>query len=258
MIEENAVEKAPGLNFLTPEIADYMEKRIPEVKRAQGAFDEDRLRRNLLSSIALAFNIFGFLRAVPKVAAPVLRDLLGLDVAEITNVEVEWAPLPVTKYLDDRTAFDTFIEYRRSDKAKAFIGVETKYTEPFSETVYDKATYRTLTEDPSSGFKVDAHHHLTGVETNLLWRNALLMLSLKKTDGYEDGHVLVLACREDPGAKKAVNGLREQLVNPDALLRHLALEDLIAAFRKVPETANWALAFERRYLDLTPVTAVRR
>ena len=252
MLPAETVEANPGLNFLTTEIAAYVEKRIPDVQAADGTIEVDRLRRNMLSSMPLCFNLFGHLRGAPQATAEALSSLLKLEIAEIERIEVEWAP-PAAEHLGDRTAFDAFIEYRTREGARGFLGVETKYTEPFSQTVYESERYRALSEAPASGFKPGAYERLTGPDTNQLWRNALLALSLRAKGGYAHGHVLVVACRDDGGAAKALRGLRAELVDPDALVRSLPLEDLIGAFKKRTETKEWAGAFERRYLDLSPV-----
>ena len=72
---------------------------------------------------------------------------------------------------------------------------------------------------------------------------------------YAHGHALVVCCRDDAGAAKALKGLREELIAPDDLVRSVALEELMTAFRARAETQTWAAEFERRYLDLSPVTS---
>lgn len=252
MLPEEIVAANRGLNFLTPAIAEYVELRIPEVQAAAGTIEPDRLRRNMLSSMPLCFNLFGHLRTAPVAAAEALSSLLKLDIAQIERIEVEWAP-PPAEHLGDRTAFDAYIEYRTQDGSRGFLGIETKYTEPFSQTSYESKQYRTLTEDPANGFKPGAYARLLGPETNQLWRNAMLALSVRAKEGFAHGHVLVVACRDDVGAAKALSGLRAELAEPESLVRAVTLEDLTSAFKERADTEQWANAFERRYLDLSPV-----
>ena len=252
MLPEDAVAKAPRLNFLSDEIASYAARRVGEVRQANGTIEQDRLMRNMLSSMPLCFNLFGHLRSVPEAAAEVLRASLKLDIARIDLIEVEWAPNP-KEHLGDRTAFDAYIEYRTTTGDRGFLGVETKYTEPFSTEDYDKPRYRELTNDPRSRFKSTAYDVLRGPETNQLWRNALLALSVRETGRFAHGHVLVVACRDDRGVEKAMSGLRAQHDRLEDLVRHVALEDLIASFKARQDTAEWASAFDRRYLNLEPV-----
>jgi hypothetical protein len=52
-------------------------------------------------------------------------------------VDIEYAPDPKEEFLDDRTAFDAFVEFDRVDGTRGFVGIETKLTEPFSRKTYD-------------------------------------------------------------------------------------------------------------------------
>lgn len=241
---------AAGKNFLSRDIAAYVERRIPEVQQANGTIEVTRLRQNMLSSQPLCFNLFGSLRQHPVEAAALLKAALGLDVAKVETIECEWAP---ENGIGDRTAFDAFVEYRTSSGARAFLGVETKFTEPFSTTEYESDVYTARTN--SSGvFREGAAAVLKCRATNQLWRNALLALSLRRT-GYTAGHAVVVSCKGDAAAEAAVRGVREQVLAPDDLVRHVALEDLIEQGRRLPVLEAWAGDFRRRYLDLSPVLA---
>src|SRR3712207_3818575 len=50
-------------NFLSREAADYAEGRAGEVQREGGQLETTRLFTNMLSSMPLAFSVFGHLRA---------------------------------------------------------------------------------------------------------------------------------------------------------------------------------------------------
>ncbi len=243
MLPADAVAKNPELNFLDEEIAAYARKRRPS---------DGRLRRNMLSSMPLCFNLFGALRRHPTAAARGLGSVLDLDIKEILEIEVEWAPDP-DAHLGDLTAFDAFVRYRTGGGRRAFLGVETKYTEPFSPGRYTSERYDALTRDPASGFRPGAERRLAGSATNQLWRNALLAHSLRSTDEFDEGRVVVLSCRGDAGAERAIAGLSAELRDPPALLRSATYEELVAAFDSEPELSSWAADFRRRYLDLTPV-----
>ncbi len=243
MLPADAVAENPGLNFLNEGIAAYARKRRPS---------DGRLQRNLLSSMPLCFNLFGALRRHPTAAARRLGSVLDLDIKGILEIEVEWAPDP-DAHLGDLTAFDAFVRYRTGGGRRAFLGVETKYTEPFSPGRYTSERYDALTRHPASGFKPGAERRLVGSATNQLWRNVLLAHSLRSTDEFDEGRVVVLSCRGDVGAERAIAGLSAELRDPPALLRSTTYEELVAAFDSEPELSSWAADFRRRYLDLTPV-----
>jgi hypothetical protein len=55
-------------NFLSDEAATYAAERVGVVKREGGQLEQGRLFTNMLSSMPLAFNVFGHLRAHPDAA----------------------------------------------------------------------------------------------------------------------------------------------------------------------------------------------
>ena len=252
MLRKEDVEKNQALNFLDDDIASYAVERAEQVQAEGGTLDYDRLMRNMLSSMPLCFNLFGYLRMHPVEAAKGLAATLDLDIEEILDMVVEWTPNP-DAHLGDRTAFDAFIHYHSSDGRHAFLGVETKYTERFSPERYESPRYDAVTQDPKSGFKAGAEKVLVESPTNQLWRNALLAHSLRLTDEFDDGHVVVLSCEGDKSAESAIKGLEEQLDEPSSLLRAVTYEKLISRLSDDAALHSWAGKFQRRYLDLSPV-----
>ena len=137
MLNDQAASR--GLNFLTPDIFQLARQRAAA---GTGAVEEFRLMRNMLSSQPMAFNLFGKLALNHDLATELVRALWGAHVKRVTDVRFEWAPQPADEYLDDRTAFDVFIEYEGDGGHAGFIGIEVKLTEPFSQRSYDRPTYR--------------------------------------------------------------------------------------------------------------------
>ena len=254
MLPKEEVARNPGLNFLGDDISNYASERATQVQEEGGTLDRDRLMRNMLSSMPLCFNLFGYLRRHPVETARSLAAVLGLDIEEIEDgdIVVEWAPDPAA-HLGDGTAFDAFIPYWTSERRRAFLGVETKYTELFSPRRYESPRYDAKTQDPRSGFKAGAEKVLVESPTNQLWRNALLAHSLRLTDEFDDGHVVVLSCEGDETAESAIRGLEEQLHEPSSLLRAVTYEELISRLSDEAALRSWAGKFQRRYLDLSPV-----
>ena len=251
LLPANAVEENSALNFLDARIANYARDRVREVLRNGGLLDPIRLERNLLGSTPLCFNLFGMLRNEPEATARVLGPLLNLPIASIDAIEVAWHPR--RHPLQDRTAFDAFVAYRTADARRGFVGVATKYTEPFPTVEGRNDAYRLWTEMPVAGFKPCAADALHKPPTNQLWRSALLAVAVRADESYDLGHVAVLATAGDPAVKEAVEGFATWHLRPDELLRSASLEDLVTAAKNEPALAGWAHAFERRYLDLSPV-----
>jgi hypothetical protein len=178
-------------------------------------------------------------------------DLLDLDTASIESIECEWAP-PREHHLGDRTAFDAFVIYRTSGEVRAFVGIETKYTEPFSQKEYDSHIYREVTA--STGvFKQGAGEVLVGRATNQLWRMAMLAASMLRGREFSHGSIVVLSLEDDRHAHAAVNDVREQVVDP-SFTKFLSLETLCRIALGYEGLRDWAELLSKRYFDTSPVT----
>lgn len=249
MLPAEALIDRPGLNFITPEAAGYASTRAGQVVASGGTLDGDRLRRNMLSSMPMCFNIFGSLRVQPEFPA-LMNELFAIDVASIEAVECEWAP-DRTLHLNDRTAFDAFVVYRDPGDRRCFLAIETKYTEPFSQKEYDSQLYRDVTV--GSGYFIEgASKHLVGRATNQMWRMTMLAASMLHRKDFDDGSVAVLSLANDRHARAAVEGVRAQVVNYE-FVKSVSLEDLAMAASRYASLRSWATAFQTRYLDLSPV-----
>jgi len=254
LLPSEAVQSDPSLNFLRDErLARIALDRLAENR---GTFVGDRLKRNLLSSQPLCVNLFGMLKLHPDAAAVVLAAVTGLPIERVDLIEIERAPDLATAVLNDRTAFDAYVEYRSSAGDRGFLGIETKYTEPFSDDLglgeAKRDKYRRLAE-LLPVFTTPLSADLLSPKASQLFRN--LLLSLAHADEEQiPGHVVVVALAADPDAAAGVRIVREQLLAPDDHLRSASIESIVDAARTQPVLAAWAQAFTQRYLDLTPVT----
>ena len=128
-------------------------------------------------------------------------------IKEIASIKIEYAPkdkqateAPYTRcYLNDRTSFDTYIEYITEDGEKGGIGIEVKYTEEgylpgknekeAAITHHEEPQYRYLDVMKKSGYYIpaaflpdDKHSDLwsplVSNELRQIWRNHLLGASM--------------------------------------------------------------------------------
>jgi hypothetical protein len=236
-----------GLNFITPQIRDVAERRLADTR---GAVEPFRLKRNMLSSQPMCFNLFGPLVDDPALATRLARATFGSEIAAVTRVEIEWAPEPAREYLDDRTAFDAFVEYERVDGRLGFVGIETKLVEPFSQKRADKASYRRWmsTDGP---WKADATTRVADIQHNQLWRDHLLAWALLKHPGssYAEGALAVVHHPDDRRCEEVIDGYRA-LLTSTATLRVHPLDQLVADWSRVLGPGTWLDEFRRRYLQL--------
>lgn len=245
-LDAGLVVSNPSLNFLTAEAAAHAVERAAAVKKEGGALDPVRLRQNLLSSMPLCFNLFGSLRGEPAFLT-LFQRVFDPAATRIVDVCCEYAPQPPVAYLADRTAFDAVVFYETADGPR-FMGIETKYTEPFSAKEYDSERYDAVTE--MSGWFKDgqaAPSVLRGRKSNQLWRNLMLAASLELAGGHGHGSVAVVALEDDPGATKAISILREHLAAQNRLV-WAPINALLDAADGIAELAEWSLAFRLRYV----------
>lgn len=251
MLSPADVATQKDLNFLHPDAYAHALERIEVVRGEGGSLDPKRLTHNMLSSMPLCFNLFGALRKEPGFLG-LFQELFDPEATGIVDVQCEWAPQAPSSFLNDRTAFDAVVFYQRAD-GPAFCGIETKYTEPFSQKQYEPSDrYRLVTaacgwfQDPSS-----APDRLMGSKSNQLWRNVMLAASVELAGVGGRGSVAVVALEGDAGAANACAAVGAELsATGSQRLRSVSLEQIVDAARTSDEGLRaWADRFNRRYLD---------
>ncbi len=242
-----------GLNFLTPEIFAVARQRLEDVN---GVIERFRLLHNMLSSQPMCFNLFGHLVSNRELARDVLQRFLPEPVAAVSNVVLEYAPTPQEEYLNDRTAFDAYIEFLRPDGRLGFVGVETKLTERFSKKVYDSLEYRHWSDRPDSPWLPEKRDQLPNVRHNQLWRDHLLAVALVRhpASTFASGYMMLVRHADDGECAGAVCGYRDLLKPNDRSVIDSPLDQLVAAVEAAVKTEadrDWIAAFRARYLDLS-------
>lgn len=121
-----------GVNFLTPTIEAIARAGVAE-GHVYETLDATRLYRDLLSSMPMAFNLFGE-ASLPEagLAWARLAERFGVagGGAEVSDIVFEWSPSRRDPgYTNDRTAFDVAIRFGDPNGPRTIIGIETKYHE---------------------------------------------------------------------------------------------------------------------------------
>jgi len=261
---------AAGLNFVRNDVYVMALDRLGQDK---GVVERFRLLHNLLSSQPMCFNIFGPLKADIELATAVWNELRvpwtaaddgssrsrteqPWSVRRVTNVEIEHAPEPVEEYLDDRTAFDAFVEYECRDGSLGFIGIETKLTEPFSPKEVDGEKYRRWMRGDRSPWRPDVEAGVfSDIEHNQLWRDHLLAVALRDHPGskYRHGCLALVRHPLDEHCAKVSADYRALLKPGDPSFIDLTIEDVVATMETSLGAARWEpwmRDLRTRYLDL--------
>ena len=267
MLTEGPAED--GKNFLTSAIFEVAEERLRE---GSGVVEPFRLKRNMLSSQPMCFNLFGELKRDPELATKLVRALWGKDIAalwgsdraQVTGVRLEWAPEDKKEYLNDNTAFDAFIEYEMEGGGKGFIGVETKLTEPFSRDFDDREGRYSKWMTAESPWGAAGPDEVANEERNQLLRDHLLAWALlERSPEYAHGSFAVVYHPKeeayDPKNKVCDEVVRDycellehKLPGNDKALPVWAapLDKVIDTWKTAAPDSEWLSDFEKRYLDL--------
>ena len=254
-----------GTNLMWPEAVEALRQAKSRLGASGGILAEDRLRRNLLSSQPLCFNLFGYLGQLPDLSA--LLPWVQIHAPEASGIErilLEYAPSAAELGGEPlgRSAFDAFIEYRLPGGQRGFVGVETKYHEDLSKglslpkpgdrpTKYELATL-------NGCWVPGAADALMGDRKNLqFWYNQLLAQRTYGLVGggktYSQYRQVVVALQVDSSAQAVVAAIRGQLdQDHQDTLWFCSLEDVIAT---VDGQKQWKARMAERYTDVTPIQA---
>lgn len=167
---------------------------IFEAVKARYPYFRKPLYCNLLRSEHVPFNFFIPLILHKEFGSRVFNDILKGIIEEVIKIEIEYPRDTPTVYLQDRTSFDTYVEYKHMDGTIGIIGIEVKYTE--RSYPYSGITEKTKMEDPDSIYyrrsresgvflnTIDLKHN----DYRQLWRNHLLGESILIIDKRKYSH----------------------------------------------------------------------
>jgi len=155
------------------------------------------LYTNMLRSEHIPFNFFIPLNLDKDYCKKIFNEFFDGSILSINRIEIEYAPKPKEKFLNDATAFDAYIEYTHIDNSRGIIGVEVKYTEQAykliakskeeNDILRSTSNYYTVTER-SGIYKPEAISQLKKDKFRQIWRNHMLGESILIADGEKFKH----------------------------------------------------------------------
>ena len=245
-------EGAQGLNFLTPAIFEVAQRRIAEGK---GTVEPFRLLHNMLSSQPMCFNLFGQLVDDLDLATTLWQALLPGEVKRVTRVLIEYAPEPAAEYLNDRTAFDAYVEYLDTAGRPTFTGIEVKLSEPFSQKRYDRPAYRRWMDGPNSPWRPEAWERVAKVSHNQLWRDHLLAVAIfdQRESRFDHGRLMLVRHPDDSHCHSVVQEYQDLLKDDDDTFIDMPLDRLVKTWQDLSvadDLQEWLAQIRLRYLNL--------
>lgn len=229
-------------NLMTEAAVAAAERAIHDLaaERRPGLIQYDRLRRNLLSSQPLCFNLFGHLASDPSALLEWVRSFQN-DVDTVDDVRLEWAPLTGNT---GGSAFDAFVTYTRSDGAQGFLGIECKYAENLAKAQPRPAHDKFKAETTNGPWKEGAETRLDRPGLRQFWYNQLLTQRVTSSTDFAEGTGVVVACQDDIAAREVVESICAELDDP-AALRFSSINEVVDA---VTGNGAWCRDFTERYL----------
>lgn len=176
---------------------------------------------NILRSEHIPFNLFAPLVQGESLTQRIIEKAFGIKAYPPFQLDFEFAPSPKTAYLNDGTAFDTFVRFWTPDGAHIGIGIEVKYTEreyPIGKTekanIADpQSRYWQVTEQ-SGAFHDHSQKKLPADALRQIWRNHLLGLAMTQSHDLHDFYSVTIYPAGNTHFEKAIPYYQSQLTEP--------------------------------------------
>lgn len=240
-----AVDATAGSNFLTPNIYAIAQSRVGE-KQAFETLDATRLYRDLLSSMPMAFNLFGE-ASIPQNedARARLAQVFGVPPTAPSALVFEWSPgRRSERYTNDRTAFDVALCLGDPARPRTVIGIETKYHEhstkekaPSSRKPEALRRYEQQTDflveiaEASGAFRSGWQQRVLGTDLRQIWRDHLLALSMRRHPAQwtPESRYVVVYPRRNVSFARAAESYAELLNEGDNSFQAQTVESVVEA-----------------------------
>jgi hypothetical protein len=221
-----------GATFLTAASLDAARTRTSFIEPHQ-SFDHQRLWADLLSSVAMAFNLFGELAADPGRADRAVHAWWENVPGAVRDVRFAHSPGRLDPaYLGNLVDFDVAFELDLGDGAQGIVGVVTGYhqvnkPQPPKQSRLPRYTEITQTSGLFSRGAIDA---VNGTDLIHIWLDHLLVLSMLQHPGcrWRWGRLVVVHAAGNADYRDACERYRALLVDQSSFAS-TTIEELLDA-----------------------------
>ncbi len=244
-----------GSNFLDKYIFRYAKSKVLEKQvNPDLTIDEYRLFNNMLSSMPMAFNLFGLLRKFLEDGDPAATDIIKAAFPDIKWIEqviyldIEFIPHPIENYTNDKSAFDVMILAQDKKGKKGIISIETKYTDLLGS---NSSSNRDLKDRLVEKENLSKDTSIYSKGYTQLARNLLLTIAYKNVHHLKNIEHVVLSPKEDRHSFKEIADLKNNLNKYKENIHKIDLEDFIDRVKICKSDVYSQLSdkFYMRYLD---------
>ncbi|HWC68072.1 MAG TPA: hypothetical protein VG478_08410 [Acidimicrobiales bacterium] len=237
-----------GANFLTANALEAARSRISFIEPHQSV-DHQGLWADLLSSTAMAFNLFGDVAADQQLAEGAVGTWWPDAPGTVWDVHFAHSPGRLdAAYIGSLVAFDAVFELDVGDGSRGIIAIDTKYHERLKREIAKPARlprYREVHER-SGAFHPDTVAALDRSELLVMWLEHLLLLSMLQhpSGAWSWGRYVVVHPAGNADCAEAVARYRSMLRDTSTFASVTVEELLDADALPAPTTA----ALRERYL----------
>lgn len=248
-------------NFFFDKTWGYAHERVNN-KKPDETIKADRLFNNLLSSMPLAFNLFHPLIELLKKDEPATTNIVkavfpNYDIKKVDEINIEFIPLPITDYTNDKSAMDAVIFFTDSKGMKNIIAIEVKYTDTLGSNKAKENDLKYKAALATEYFTAAGLKHIKNGCTQV-YRNFLLTEKYRMVHGIANSYNVILAPSKHPSTEKEIESLKKFLdfdKCPGDKITKYSLEDFVSNVKiNAPdELSDWIKWFRDRYLDFAKI-----
>jgi len=216
---------------------------------------------NLLRSEHIPLNIFTPMELNLDKAKVLFNEIISGGIAAIKEIKIEHpGSFNPTKYLHDRTSFDTFISYTTTSGLRGGIGIEVKYTEVGYKIGETEKKVLGITSHPytlvtkASGYYLDPRPEAFKKDNlRQIWRNHILGAAMIYDGDLDIFHHIHLYPQgnthfEDEAIPEYTKLLTEKGKQNFIGLTYENLFPLMGKFFTTPQETEWVEYLKKRYL----------
>ena len=254
-----------GANFINEYSFRYAKSKVLE-KRVNPdlTIDEYRLFNNMLSSMPMAFNLFGIIRKYiednEEVASNIIKTVFPNIIwfKKIHYLDIEFIPRPIDEYTDDKSAFDVLIIGSDGNDKLGIITIETKYTDLLGKNSSKNNELKFKIIESEKIFTQEYQDYCRTNGFNQLLRNFLLTLSYFRKHNFSYFNHIILSPKFDKHSFDDVRELNNNLKKYQNNIQKIDLEDYINLALEVDsdDYKKQAQKFYERYLDFNLIKKV--
>jgi PD-(D/E)XK nuclease superfamily len=223
-----------GSNFISNSAFSFAkQKALDKQINKDLTIEEYRLFNNMLSSMPMCFNLFSNLREllltdekeVSLIIKSMFKELKWVE--KVTYIDVEFIPVPISNYTDDKTAFDAMILVEDNKGKKGLISIETKYTDLLGSNTSAKASLKDEIIENNKIFDPKLITELKNTGYKQIHRNYLLTYIFAKKNRFKHFANIVISPKDDSLSIKEIEQLKLHLLQKEDTILKIPLEKII-------------------------------